>query len=61
MEATLTFPRFFARQAYWREFPPAHVLLRSIAVGLGVFKPAQAKAASEGMAALRAMFPGGRF
>ena len=59
MEATLTFPRFFARQAYWREFPPAHVLLRSIAVGLGVFKPA--KTLSEGMAALRAMFPGGRF
>jgi hypothetical protein len=37
------------------------VLARAIAVGLGVFKPTQAKGPSEAMTTLRAMFPNGRF
>ena len=48
LEANLTFPRLFARQAYWREFPPTHVLARAIAVGLGVFKPGAAAEGRDG-------------
>lgn len=58
LEASLTFPRLFARQGYWREFPPTHVLVRAIAVGLGVFKPGAPP--RDAMATLRAMFPGGK-
>jgi hypothetical protein len=58
LEAELTFPRLFARQEYWREFPPPPMLLRAIAVGLGVYKPAAS--ASDAMGTLRAMFPGGK-
>ncbi|MFY9831691.1 MAG: hypothetical protein WAK66_03125 [Methylocystis sp.] len=48
----------FARQSYWREFPPTHVLARAIAVGLGVFKPAAPP--RDAMATLKAMFPEGK-
>ena len=53
-----------ARMAYWREFPPSHLLLRSLAIWAGAFKPPRAldpnKAAAENDAKLRAMFPTGK-
>ena len=58
LEASLTFPRLFARQSYWREFPPTHVLARAIAVGMGVFKPVPPP--RDAMATLKAMFPEGK-
>jgi hypothetical protein len=58
LEAELTFPRLFARQVYWREFPPPPMLLRAIAVGLGVYKPAAN--AADALGTLREMFPGGK-
>ncbi|ARN82172.1 hypothetical protein [Methylocystis bryophila] len=58
LEAELTFPRLFARQAYWREFPPPPMLMRAIAVGLGVYKPAANT--TDAMGTLKAMFPGGK-
>jgi hypothetical protein len=61
LESTLTFPRYFARQDYWRDFPPVHVLLRAIAVGLGAYRPQEPAAAKQdAMATLRAMFPDGK-
>lgn len=43
--------------AYWRDFPPPHILIRTIAVGIGVYTPDK-PSADEGMsdAQLRAMF-----
>jgi hypothetical protein len=32
---------------YWREFPPPHLLLRNIAIGLGVFTPPKRKVDAE--------------
>jgi hypothetical protein len=43
LEDALTLPRLYARMDYWREFPPAHLLMRDIAVGLGVFEPPKRK------------------
>jgi hypothetical protein len=62
LEDTLTFPRIFTRFAYWRECPPTHVLVRAIAVGLGVFKPETKPTAFDNArvdAELRAAFPSG--
>jgi len=38
LERDLTMHRLFARFRYWRRAPPAHVLLRVIAEGLGVIE-----------------------
>jgi hypothetical protein len=50
--------------AYWREFPPTHLLVRNIAIWAGAFKPASRgrseKAQAENDAKLRAMFPTGK-
>jgi hypothetical protein len=35
--------------AYWRDFPPTHILVRAIAVGLGVYKPKRTPGADEEM------------
>jgi hypothetical protein len=42
--------------AYWRDFPPTHILVRAIAVGLGVFKPERALGEEMSDAELRAAF-----
>jgi hypothetical protein len=61
LEATLTFPRYFARQDYWRDFPPVHMLVRAIAIGLGAYRPQERATEKENaMATLRALFPGGK-
>jgi hypothetical protein len=54
-----------ARMAYWREFPPTHLLVRNIAIWAGAFKPASRAAdpkiaQAENDAKLRAMFPTGK-
>ena len=44
--------------AYWRDFPPTHVLVRALAVGIGVYKPDKAVGGTEEMSdgELRSMF-----
>ena len=59
LEDELTFQRIFARNAYWRENPPAPVLLGALAAGFGVWKP-ERRAADDPVTALRALFPSGR-
>jgi hypothetical protein len=59
LEAELTFARILARHSYWRENPPANVLLAALAAGLGVWKPEQAPPAAS-IQTLRALFPSGR-
>jgi hypothetical protein len=56
----LTIPRYRALQRYWRDYPPAHLLLRAL-VG---FKPRSHPAATTGNApasfeTLAALAPGG--
>lgn len=58
LEAELTFVKIFARHAYWRENPPAPVLLSALAIGLGCWKPE--RRATDAVAALRGLFPSGR-
>ena len=43
---------------YWRDFPPTHILVRALAIGIGVYKPEKSHGGSEDMsdAQLRAMF-----
>ena len=43
--------------AYWRDFPPTHIMVRAIAVGIGVFKPEKSRGGDEEMsdAQLRAL------
>lgn len=63
LEDELTVEKIHLRFAYWREFPPAHLLLRAIAIGLGAFKPREetdARAQENAIAKLRALFPDGR-
>ena len=63
LEDTLTFSRIFARFAYWKEFPPTHVLVRSIAAYLGAYKPerrADPRAHEDAIAQVKAAFPDGR-
>jgi hypothetical protein len=60
LERELTFPRIFARHAFWRENPPAAILLTALAIGFGAWKPG-VRAASEPVGALRELFPAGRF
>lgn len=43
LEDELTLPRLYARMGYWDEFPPPHLLMRNIAIGLGVFQPPKRK------------------
>jgi hypothetical protein len=59
LEAELIFTRIFARHAYWRENPPAPVLLSALAIGLRCWKP-ERRAADDAVAALRGLFPSGR-
>lgn len=59
LERELTFPRIVARHGYWRESPPAPILLMALAVGLGAWKP-ERSAANDPVAALRGLFPSGR-
>jgi hypothetical protein len=59
LEAELTFPRIFARHAYWRENPPASVLLMALAIGFGAWKPRES-APRDAIATLRGLFPSGR-
>ena len=60
LEAELTFPRIFARRAFWRDNPPAAILLTALAIGLGAWKP-KLRAEPDPVGALRALFPAGRF
>lgn len=59
LEAELTFARIFARHDYWRENPPASVLLAALAVGFGVWEPKRKKP-DDAVAVLRGLFPSGR-
>ncbi len=43
--------------AYWRDFPPTHILVRALAVGIGVYKPEKFRGTEEmSDSQLRAMF-----
>jgi hypothetical protein len=60
LENELTFPRIFARHAYWRDNPPPAALLAAVAAGMGVWRP-QKQTATDSLGAMRALFPSGRF
>jgi hypothetical protein len=60
LEGELTFSRIFSRHHYWRENPPAGVLLAALAVGFGVWEP-KTRATEDAVGALRGLFPAGRF
>lgn len=60
LEAELTFPRLTARYAFWRDEPPAAAVLTAIGRGMGLIAgPRKTEQAAD--AALRALFPGGKF
>ena len=52
----LTIPRYRAMQRHWRDYPPAHLLLRAL---VGYRPPSNGRQTGGGFAALAALAPSG--